>query len=68
MQRFGNLKVGSVFGFFHPETVVSFSVFGFQKKKNNNIFFFVENRKLRLRFVFLLWFGRENRVYVPTTT
>jgi len=31
MQRFGNLKVGSVFGFFHPETAVL--VFGFPKQK-----------------------------------
>jgi len=40
MQRFGNLKVGSVFGFFHPETVVSFSVLGFQKNKIIIIFVF----------------------------
>jgi len=31
MQRFGNLKVGSVFDFLHPETAVSVSDFGFQK-------------------------------------
>jgi len=30
MQRFGNLKVGLVFRFLHPETAVS--VFGFKKK------------------------------------
>jgi len=27
MQRFGNLKVGSVFGFLHSETAVSVSIF-----------------------------------------
>jgi len=32
MQQFGNLKVGLVFGFLHPETAVSVSIFGFQKK------------------------------------
>jgi len=31
MQRLGNLKVSSVFGFLHLETAVL--VFGFQKKK-----------------------------------
>jgi len=35
MQRFGNLKVGSVFGFFHPETAVS--VFGFQQQQKKII-------------------------------
>jgi len=33
MERFGNLKVGSVFGIFHPETAVLVLVFSFQKKK-----------------------------------
>jgi len=32
MQRFGNLKVGSVFGFLHPKTAVSISVSIFKKK------------------------------------
>jgi len=31
MQRFGNLKVGSVFSFRHPKTVIS--IFGFKKNK-----------------------------------
>jgi len=43
MQRFGNLKVGVVFGFLHPETAFSVSVFGFQKKKYIYIFFSFEN-------------------------
>jgi len=39
MPRFGNLKVGSVFGFYHPETAVSIS--SFPKKKNKKKIFFV---------------------------
>jgi len=37
VQRFVNLKVGSVFGFLHPENVVSVSIFGF---KNEDIYIF----------------------------
>jgi len=37
MQRFRNLKVGSVFGFLHPKTLV----FGFKKKKYINFFNFI---------------------------
>jgi len=44
MKRFGNLKAGSVFGILHPETAVSISGFGFQKKKKKfdlkNLIFF----------------------------
>jgi len=42
MQRFGNLKVGSVFGFIYPETAISISIFHFPRKKKN-IFFEIEN-------------------------
>jgi len=35
MQRFGNLKVGSVFGFFLPDAV-SVSVLKNKQKENNN--------------------------------
>jgi len=48
MQRFGNLKVGSVFGFLHPE--IAISVFGIKKN-----YFFLEIWKLKLRFWFLVW-------------
>jgi len=40
MQRFGNLKGGSVFSFLHPETAVWVSVF---QKKKFFFFFFFEN-------------------------
>jgi len=36
MQRFGNLKVGSVFGILHPK----FSVFCFQKRKKEDFYLF----------------------------
>jgi len=67
MQRFVNLKVGSVFGFFHPETAVSVSVFNFKKTNKKRI------KKLEIGnrncgFGFWLWFGSENRMSVPTTT
>jgi len=38
MQRFVNLKVGSVFGILHPETAISILVFNFQNKKKNIYF------------------------------
>jgi len=41
MQRFGNMKVGSVFGFLHPETAVSVSVLNFQKQNNIYIYIFL---------------------------
>jgi len=44
MQRFGNLKVGSDFGFFHPKTAVSV----FKKRKN-------WKPKLRFRFLPSVW-------------
>jgi len=37
MQRFVNLKVGSVFGFLHPETAFSVSVF--QQKTNIFVYY-----------------------------
>jgi len=61
MQRFGNLKVGSFFGFFHPETAISVLVF--KKKK---CFGKIENRNCGSGFWLRL--GSENRVSVPTTT
>jgi len=41
MQRFVNLKVGSVFGSLHPETAVLVSVYGFP----NYFFYFFYLKK-----------------------
>jgi len=51
MRRYGNLRVGSVFGIFQPETAVS--VFGFQKIYMYTCFFGKEseNRFLKKRFL-----------------
>jgi len=62
MQRFGNLKVGSVFSFLHPERAVSVSVLYL---KNIYIYCFL-NLKFKLRFGFWFRFGSETRVSVPT--
>jgi len=38
------IKVGSVFGFLHPETAVSVSVFSFKKTNKKSFFLKIENR------------------------
>jgi len=48
MQRSGNLKGGSVFGFLHPETAVSV----FQNKKNKKYLYFFKTENQNRGFGF----------------
>jgi len=61
MQRFGNLKVSSVFGFLHPETAVS--VFGFPKNiedKKVSVFGFPKTLKgYKYLLAYLLLFENQ---------
>jgi len=58
MRWYGNLGVGSIFGFFQPETAVLF-------KKNVNIFFFFWSEVGRKLFFFKPVFApiKQNTIY-----